>query len=302
MVPELIYHDLLTVPSGSRKTGLYWLRLFRQGGRYVAVITEVPGNPGFSVTTIISGITIHILQEFGIGSDQLTAYGIYPRVSDLDSTSVCQVKAGPPVSWKRSSLAEIEADLGIQLPELPHHEELYRQVLQRGGGSRTNIYHDIFEAFPVADLPSFRNPFKCVHSERFKTMKADAEKESPRYDQERVGRAFADTLTTVDAGACHYHQADWKAIADESVRIITAFGQRQATVYATAAGQSPLPPEDRRWLWSLFDTPIHIDDGSYADGQHRACALRFSGATAAAVVVRTEIEKADAVWHYQGDG
>jgi hypothetical protein len=59
-----------------------------------------------------------------------------------------------------------------------------------------------------------------------RAVKADAEKESRHYDWGRIGRAFTDTITADDTGSCYYHNADWKAIADESVRIITELGQR----------------------------------------------------------------------------
>jgi hypothetical protein len=167
MAPDLIYHDLLTVSYvDSRRAGIYWLRLFRDGDRYVAVITEVPGNPSFSVTNAISEITIHIMQEFEIRPDRLSAYQIHPRRTDYGETNVKRVSVGRYPSWEGSSRAEIEADLGIPLPELPAHEELYRQVLQRGGGTYRNIYRAIFEAVDPTELPPFYDPFKCKHFER----------------------------------------------------------------------------------------------------------------------------------------
>ena len=103
--------------------------------------------------------------------------------------------------------------------------------------------------------------------------------------------------------ACRFHNANWKAIADESVQVINRFGQQDASVYQRAGEQSRFAGEDRRWLISLFNAPIKIEGGSYNDGQHRGCALRFSGAAQAAVVVRTNlVEQRCADWHYQGDG
>jgi hypothetical protein len=64
-----------------------------------------------------------------------------------------------------------------------------------------------------------------------------------------------------------------------------------------------LPTGDLRWLLSLFDNPINIEGGSYANGQHRGCALRFSGAERAAVVTGSEVlGHVCTDWTYLGDG
>ena len=97
-------------------------------------------------------------------------------------------------------------------------------------------------------------------------------------DDLKIGRQFMLTLTSEKVAACRFHNANWKAIADESVQIINRFGQQDASVYQRAAEQSRLAGEDRRWLISLFNAPIKIEGGSYNDGQHRGCVLRFSGA------------------------
>ena len=74
MTAELIYHDLIEVPYVARKTGIYWLRLFREDGGYIAIVTEVPGNPGCSVTNGIEDIAHHVTEEFQI---PLAGFSLY---------------------------------------------------------------------------------------------------------------------------------------------------------------------------------------------------------------------------------
>ncbi len=45
MAYELMYHDLVEVPCGNRRPGIFWLRLYKGSAHLVAIVTEVPGNP-----------------------------------------------------------------------------------------------------------------------------------------------------------------------------------------------------------------------------------------------------------------
>lgn len=315
MASELIYHDLIAVPYDPRRTGIYWLRLFCEDDKYLAVVTEVPGNPGSSVTNVISHIAAHILGNFRIHPSRFRLYQIHPRQDDYGEARIKRVTIeyseypseypGQP-SWDEASRRSIENRIGGPLPELPIHEDLYRRVVEKGGGNYQTIYREIFEAVDVKDLPSFINPFRCRHSDRYERM-ADAVRRpygSLSFHEElRIGREFTAALTAEDAAACHFHQANWRAIADESVRIITELGPQGAKTYERAANQSHLRGPDRRWLESLFYDPININQECYTNGQHRGCALRFSGAARGAVVVGSEsLGQRCTDWHYFGDG
>jgi len=48
-----------------------------------------------------------------------------------------------------------------------------------------------------------------------------------------VERRFLGTLKSGDLRVCSGHKSDWKAIADESVRIIECLGRRDPDEYAT---------------------------------------------------------------------
>lgn len=65
-------------------------------------------------------------------------------------------------------------------------------------------------------------------------------------------------------------------------------GKADREKYLQEVERSGLRKRDRRWLDSLFRDPVSIGDGSFTNGQHRGCALRFSGARKAAVVTDHE--------------
>ena len=110
-------------------------------------------------------------------------------------------------------------------------------------------------------------------------------------------------LTAADRTSCRYHNAEWRAIADESVRILEQLGHCDTERYIEAARRSSLGDIDRRCLVSLFGDPIRVGGGAYSNGQHRGCALRFSGAGRAAIHVNDE-RLADVCddWTYLGGG
>ena len=108
-------------------------------------------------------------------------------------------------------------------------------------------------------------------------------------DKLEAGRHFWGTLSPETCALCRYHKADWAAIAEESVRVIEQLGPRDDDHdYVAAAQGSHLPRRDKEWLRSLFADPVVIAGGGYTNGQHRGCALHFSGAERAAVVTDLE--------------
>jgi len=77
---ELIYHGLVSVPSeDGSQSGIYWLRLFRGDPGSVAIVTEVPLNPGFDAGMNMHDIQDHIFRLFNIHWRDLTCYRILPR-------------------------------------------------------------------------------------------------------------------------------------------------------------------------------------------------------------------------------
>ncbi len=299
-------HELIAVPFGGRASGIYWLRLYAGQVAHVAVLTEVPGNPSFSVTNGISQIASYLHERFGTLPSQLVIFVIWPRgANGLDPSVVHRVRFGQSAPWPESSRGEIEALVGAPLPELPEHGELYGRVLDLGGGTTQGRRRPIFEALAVSDLPPPHRLFRCLHAARFDSLAARTSAASvsgitPGVD---IGQLFLDSLTPADIKACPRHAGGWKSIADESVRIIETNAGGDSADYVAEARRGHLPHDDLAWLVSLFRDPVDISGRAYIDGQHRACALRFSGAERAAVV-RSYEELGDVSddWIYEGDG
>lgn len=308
MSSRLVHHDLITVPLGHRRPGIFWLRLYHGDQGHLAVVTEVPGNPSSSVTNAISQIAYHIETSFHLDPDRLALYEIWPSGSPTgDQPTIHLVRFGQGPAWQDATRDEIEALIGGSLPELPAHAELYQRVIALGGGVTTEIIRPLFEALPVEQLPPPHNPSRCPHIDRFRHI-ADTQDGPDAQgrgleDDLQAGSAFLTTLTPDDHRHCPYHDADWKAIADVSVRIIETLGRRDPDDYASAARDAPLRGRDRGWLVSLFSDPIYIGGGAYTNGQHRGCALRFSGAKRAAIATDDEILGEECTdWTYDGGG
>ncbi len=174
------------------------------------------------------------------------------------------------------------------------------------GGKGHPYFRDVFAAYPVRNLPPPHGPFKCAHTDRYDTILDSLEDHGGDYMDRNLqaGSILLQSLTSSDLATCStYHRANWHAIADESVAIITELGIRDDKGDYQKATKRRLRGKERDWLFSLFWDPIVISDRSYTDGQHRGCALRFSGAQRAAVVVDTEeTGEFEYPWTYLGDG
>ena len=322
----LEHHGLIEVPLPGRPPGIYWLRFYRGEPRCVAVLTEVPGNPSASLTNAISRISDFVAGCFSLRLSELTVFQVWPKGAVThpgvqrvtftdDGAEKCQATAtggtrtgsssmrctGRP-QWWSSKRRALEKVVGSGLPELPLHEELYAAVKAMGGGTTQDVWRRVFGVVDVADLPPPHNPSSCEHSDRFESIEERLQAKGV-CDELAAGRLFLDTITPDDCASCRYHDGDWAAIADESVRIVEKLGVRHQDEYLEAAAQSRLGEDDRGWLESLFFDPVDIAGGSYTNGQHRGCALRFSGASRAAVVTGDEfVETVEDAWTYEGGG
>lgn len=298
--PERIHHDLFTLAPSHQ--GIYWLRLYRlTNARYCAVVTEVPGNNGFSVVNGASMIRDAIAKVFSVDPAALDMFIIFPNLQHFgEAVEPAEYSDHSESGWQDVSRQQIEAMVG-ELPLLPAHAELFSRVLTLGGRTRISD-RDVWEAVAVTSLPPPHEPFKCQHSGRLKQLLGTSKKIEGHLN---AGRRFIASLTPADREQCSYHNGDWASIADASARIIDLHGGTNEPGYILAVERSRLPARDRRWLASLFHHPIQLGEGgnSYINGQHRSCALRFSGAQRAAVIVGTvTTEHEDADWTYLGDG
>jgi hypothetical protein len=118
-----------------------------------------------------------------------------------------------------------------------------------------------------------------------------------------AGTRFLASLRPEDLRSCPYHNLGWKRIADASALILQSMGRRDPDAYVAEAKKTRFRARDKDGLISLFDDPVTIEGGRYVNGQHRSCALRFSGAERAAVVVDSEVlSEVPADWVYLGNG
>ena len=304
----LSHNDLYSVPKGSNGRSIYWLRLWRGDEFSIATVTGVPGNPGFSVVNGIDSTVDLIADEFDVDLNNLELYLIWPPGShgEESESSVHKVVC-PDIEFEdvAVTLSDIEYAIGGQLPELPPHEDLYAQVISKGGGIWQPIEEPVFTALPVGELPVPHGPYSCRHSDRFKEIQARcSDNAMSREEKEQtVGKEFLSTLSRTDLSRCRYHKADWKRIADESVRIIEQIGKADPEQYLQEVKRSKLRKRDKGWLDSLFRDPIFVGGDSFTNGQHRGCALRFSGAQRAAIVTGYEdLGQEEIVWTYKGGG
>jgi hypothetical protein len=230
------------VPMRGRTPGIFWLRLYQGRKALLAVVTEVPGNPSLGVTNGMSQIIAWLRDTYLRPGDQLVLYEIWPKGCPSPSVERIFLEARHP-RWERASRRQIERRLGAPLPALPPHAELYPQVLALGGGNSEEIVQPGFEALPVSQLPPPHSMHKCFYEPRFKEIQKEVQAERPDMDwmdqDLEAGRRFVTGLRAEELPSCDYHQADWKAIADESVRILEEIGPPTPTNTPLQCGVLP---------------------------------------------------------------
>jgi hypothetical protein len=132
---------------------------------------------------------------------------------------------------------------------------------------------------PVALLPWPHNPFRCAHHARFDQIKDFYPPAC--WTSGAAGAHFFLTLTDQDFRACSYHEPDWRRVAEVSVEVFEALPVEAEldTALDEASGRFDSKLE-REALNSLFADPIVWlgEEDSITNGQHRACALKASGA------------------------
>ena len=133
----------------------------------------------------------------------------------------------------------------------------------------------VLRLLAVDQLPAPHGPFRCDFGDKFDEQAEDAQpgRGGAQY------LAYLDEMGATGRESCHYHQSDWRAIAEAAQELLAQHGSRPDTdVIGAAADALPLSTKDKRWLYSLFADPIVVgSDGTFINGQHRGCALRFSG-------------------------
>jgi hypothetical protein len=305
---ERLHHGLVVVPCWGGPA-IAWLRLYRDSDaapESVGVLTEVPGNPGHSIANGHEWFTKYLEDEFQVDLSSISLVHVWPA-DFTDPPTWSGVDASSGYVRADTSRSDVEATVGQPLSNLPAHNELYAAVLGLGGGNWDDEYRPRFEACVLNELPVPHNPARCEHHDRYLQIRASI---TPGLDRteadQRAGRLFLESLTLGDCSSCRFHDGNWRSVANASVEILERLGPCDPEHYieAAKAKRRGLGKKERRWLVSLFNDPIFIGGGGFTNGQHRACALRMSGAPRAAIHVEDELlgRVCTDLWRYTTGG
>lgn len=141
----------------------------------------------------------------------------------------------------------------------------------------------------VAALPPPHNPFRCPHAKRYiNLLRAQCglgegrcwPPQATRADERAAGWCFDASLGPADLAACGYHRGDWRTAADAAVRAWRELGEWSEWAVSEWLAGLGLEEVTERAANSLLLEPICWGEGDpgVTNGQHRACALRHSGA------------------------
>jgi hypothetical protein len=73
-----VYERILPYYGSLRQRSLCWLRLFPSSGGTVVIFSEIPGNPGASVTNAIEYAALTVVEAYAIAPNKLTVFEHYP--------------------------------------------------------------------------------------------------------------------------------------------------------------------------------------------------------------------------------
>ena len=293
MAVDLLFKDLFAYDWRS----IAWLRVFQlEAGEGVAVVVEPDDNPGASSVNAAESLLRDLRRAFP-GLQPLRVFVHFPRDPRGPGwTELCD--SDDEIVFERRTVEALWALVGITPVDGGEVDEATCAFF---GGEQHPLLGLIPPPDPprdrlrdlcviaVADLPWPHNPSGCKWSERFERIAVVYP--SSGHPDPAVGAHWFLTLTDDDLAACRYHRADWHRIAEASVDVFRSLANDATLEDALAAVEAELggSPEGR-WCSSLFLDPIvcRPKDRSVTNGQHRACALRASGAPVCVVDVGDE--------------
>ncbi len=306
---RLVFNDPVAIPPERRGRGVYWLRIYRDENAAVVLVTEVPGNPGSSISNSASRIARWILDNVLDGVSDVRWFHCYPAgMYDIEpkvryaELTFAEPDLAPIWRNHRIPRKRIEELIGQPLTLLPDHDEVLMRVIAAGGSLTAQPNLPRYVVVDVADMPPPKNPFRCVHHKRFQAfVKAYPPRLDDRYGRE-ARDAFYATLTAGDYMKCkRYHSGDWRAVCSEAVRIVEALGDLPPMDALDAAIDSAnLTKNDLRWLRSIFGDLMGWVDDDWSNGQHRGCAIRASGAEPNVVAEDGPLSGPPTTWEMKG--
>lgn len=293
MAADLLFKNLFAYDWRS----IGWLRVFRlETGEGVAVVVEPDDNPGASAVNAAEGLLRDLRRAFP-GLQPLRVFVHFP--DDPHGPGWLELRnSDEKIAFERRTVEAVYELVGVRPVD---DGEVDEATCAFFGGEQ----HPLLALIPppdpprdrlrdlcviaVADLPWAHNPSRCKWSERFEQVEAFYP--SSGHPDPAAGAHWFLTLTDDDLAACWYHRADWHRIAEVSVHVFRSLASDAKPEDALAAVEAELgdSPEGR-WCCSLFVDPIvcRPKGRSVTNGQHRACALRASGAPVCVVDVGDE--------------
>lgn len=283
MAADLLFSDLFAYDWRS----IAWLRVFRlETGERVAVVVEPDDNPGASSINAAESL-VRDLRRAVPGLQPLRVFVHFPHDPRGPGwTELCD--SDEEIAFERRTVEAVFALVGVTPVD---DDDVDEATCAFFGGEQHPLLGLIPPPNPprdrlrdlcviaVADLPWPHNPCRCKWSGRFEQVAAVYP--SSGHPDPAVGAHWFLTLTDDELSACPFHRADWHRIADVSVYVFRSLANEATLRDALGAVEAELgdSPEGR-WCSSLFLDPIvcRPKDASVTNGQHRACALRASGA------------------------
>lgn len=276
-----VFDDL--VAYGGR--AIAWVRVYPlEDGGAIALAFNPADNPGPSVVNGAEALVDRLTRMFP-AVEGLRVFTRFPGDSREKGWTEL-VFDEDRLEFERRAIEEVETLVGDRLvdPEedaatcaaLGGENHPLLVLIPRPQPERNPL--DELTVVAVADLPWPHMPSRCTWKQRFEDL---GELYGPDRECPAVGAHWSLTLDEADFKQCQYHQADWRRIADVSVEVLRGLPQNpQRGDVSAAIDQALGDTPEGRWCWTLFTVPIVWSPGqdSVTNGQHRACALRASGA------------------------
>lgn len=285
---RLIFRDLFAYASAS----LAYVRVYLgEDWRGVALVVDPSDNPGQSAVNAAEWLVDDLRQAF-LGVHELRVFAWFAgSLRDRQWTEIVIGDDGVEFGHVEHSFVEELVGWSVDLPA--GDEGSCRDLGGEGHPLLALVpapepeRHRLADlaVVPVADLPWPHNPSSCAWAARFEEILALYPEST--HPPPAAGAHWFLSLDETDLRACRFHEANWRRIADVSVEVLGEVGtDRDAVAGAISARLDD--PVEADWCDSLFADPIAWSPGqtSVVNGQHRACALRASGASWCVVDLR----------------
>jgi hypothetical protein len=217
---KLIYEDLFGFAEG-----LCHLRVYADdAGPRVALVVNLEDNPGSGAVNAAEALLDRVAAVFG---GQCRVFSIFPEFEGDPWTEVWPPGPDGRVAF-RTDVSQAETEHFVDAPvSVPGPAECRAVDGPSAPGADPEEEDEPgvlaeMEIVAVADLPWAHLPSKCANFSDFETIRAlyggGREGEAP------AGAHFFLGLDADRLAACHYHDYDWRVIAEAAVELFAQVG------------------------------------------------------------------------------